>query len=345
MAKTKNSDIRYQVLDRCLRRGGYSTTQLAEAVNVELELRGYPKITALNTIRKDLDYIASNYPVIIEETHSGRNVTYHYSERDMSIYNVGLNDDDLIQFTQALSILSRFEGMPQMEWLSNTINRLRLSVDFECEGKPIVGFDDCRRLQGRQYFSQFLSAISNKTVLKIEYLKFDAEEAKYITLSPCYLKEHSRRWFLLGMTPKGDNPIVLAFDRIQSFIPLPDETYREAKGIDFNNGYFKDIVGVTRFIGQEPEEVLLEVDNERLQYITTKPIHDSQEVIETGKYRSLVRLFVIPNVELAQFILSYGSAVTVISPEYYRDYIVEQITFMIENYEDFYQDSESVHDE
>lgn len=230
--------------------------------------------------------------------------------------------------------MSRFEGMPQMDWLRHAVNRLRLSVNIELDGKPIVGFDDCRRLQGRQYFSELLSAISNKTVLSIEYQKYGADKPKTIILSPCYLKEHSRRWFLLGMTARGETPLVLAFDRIEAISALPDEPYRTADGIDFNNGYFKDIVGVTRFQDQEPEEVLLEVDNQRLPYITTKPIHDSQEVIETGAYTSIVRLFVIPNVELAQFILSYGPAVTVLSPDYYREYIQEQILYMMSNYDD-----------
>ncbi len=334
MASTKSSDIRFQVLDRCLRAGGYSTSQLAEAVNRELELRGYPIVMALNTIRKDLDHIAANYPVVIEQEHCGRSVTYHYAERDMSIYKVGLSDEEVLQFSQALSILSHFEGMPQMDWLNTALRRLRLSVNIESDGQPIVGFDDCRRLQGRQYFSQFISAITHRTVLQIEYLKFGNDTPKTIIISPCYLKEHSRRWFLLGMTAKYDHPIVLAFDRIASFTALPDENYRPAEGIDFNNGYFKDIVGVTRFHDQEPEEVLLEVDNRRLQYIITKPIHDSQEVIETGEFSSIIRLFLIPNVELAQFILSYGSAVTVLSPDYYRDYIYEQIENMMSNYEE-----------
>lgn len=344
MANTKSSDIRYQVIDRCLKRGGYSTSKLVEAVNRELEMRGYPPVTASNTIRKDLDHIAANHPVEIETVHSGRNIYYRYADPQMSIYKVGMSEEDMLQFSHALAILSRFEGMPQMEWVSRTMERLRLSLNIESEGAPIVGFDDCSRLQGRQFFSQFVSAITGRKVLGIEYLKYDAEVPKTIVLSPCYLKEHSRRWFLIGMTRHHDKPIVLAFDRIVSFRELPDEPYRPAEGIDFNNGYFKDIVGVTRFHEREPEEVLLEVDNRRLQYITTKPIHDSQEVIETGEYSSLVRLFVIPNVELAQFILSYGPAVTVLSPDYYREYIMEQIAFMIENYEEFFEDSESAHD-
>lgn len=332
MAGTKSSDIRYQVLDRCLRRGGYSTARLAEAVNRELELRGYATVTSLNTIRKDMDHMAANHQVEIVEQREGRSVTYGYSEREMSIYNVGLSDDDVVQLSQAFALLSRFDGIPQLDWVRSAISQLRLSVNIETQGVPIVGFDDCARLKGRQYFRRLLSAIHNRTVLNVQYLKYNSSEPKTFVVSPCYLKEHSRRWFLLGMTEHHDAPMVLALDRIDSVTEMPDAEYRPADGFDFNNEYFKDIVGVTRFHGQEPETVLLEVDNRRLQYLTTKPIHDSQKVIEVGEATSLVSLNVILNVELGQFLLAYGPAVTVVSPPEYREYMADMVHDMAVNY-------------
>lgn len=233
-----------------------------------------------------------------------------------------------------MNILSRFEGMNQMDWMKEFMDRFRLSVNISPDNVPVVGFDDCSRLRGREYFSTLLSAICNRQVLNVEYKKYGADTSRVYTISPCYLKEHSRRWFLLGMTERHEKPIVLAFDRIESITENHDAIYRPATDVDFNNGYLKDIVGVTRFHEQESEEVILEVDNERLQYLTTKPIHDSQELVETGEYTSKLRLFVIPNVELAQFILSYGPAVTVISPTYYREYIKDEIEYMRENYEE-----------
>lgn len=333
MANTKSSDIRLQVLDRCLRRGGYSTDQLIEAVNRELDMRGYPIVTASNTIRKDLDHIAANYPVTIEAVRNGRNITYAYEDRTMSIYKVAMTDDEMVQLTQAISLLSRFKGMPQMEWLQRAMERLRLSVDIEADGKPVVGFDDCVRLQGRQYFGRLLAAVCNKQVLCVEYRKYGDEASKFFTVSPAYLKEHSRRWFLLGMTPGHSKPIVLAFDRIESICEMPEQEFIPADGIDFNDGYFKDVVGVTRF-QHEVMDVLLEVSNERLQYFTTKPIHDSQELVSCGQHSSVLRLRVIPNIELVQMLLAYGRSLTVLGPDYLREWISMEIEDMLANYMD-----------
>ena len=118
MPHTKSSDIRYKVLDRCLRRGGYSTSDLMNEVNKELEFCGFSKITSLNTIRQDLDHIASSYPdIIIENRKTARNVTYSYKDPESSIFKLTFNDDEVAQLSQCMAILSQFEGTPQMEWM------------------------------------------------------------------------------------------------------------------------------------------------------------------------------------------------------------------------------------
>lgn len=170
MPNTKSSDIRYRVIDRCLRRGGYSTARLMKAVSKELEFQGYEPVTALNTIRNDLRYIESTYPdVNIIEARNGRNKTYAYENPESSIYKLQFNDDELGQLSQCMAILSQFEGMPQMEWLKSFLERFRLSLNIDPDGKRVVGFDENKYLVGREYFSRLLSAISNKEVLDISY--------------------------------------------------------------------------------------------------------------------------------------------------------------------------------
>lgn len=118
MPNTKSSDIRYKVLDRCLRRGGYSTARLMDAVSKELEFQGYEPVTALNTIRNDLRYIGATYPnVTIVETKSGRNKTYSYEDPNSSIYKLHLAMKNLAsyhnvwQFCQNLRDFLKWSGL------------------------------------------------------------------------------------------------------------------------------------------------------------------------------------------------------------------------------------------
>jgi predicted DNA-binding transcriptional regulator YafY len=333
MPNTKSSDIRYKVLDRCLRRGGYSTEDLKNEVNKELEEAGYEPVTALNTIRQDLLHIESNYHnVHIESKKVGRNVTYAYETPDSSIYKLQLSDEELAQLSQCMAMLAQFEGLPQMKWLQSFIERFKLSINIEANGKRVVGFDECPYLKGKELFATLLTAICEKRVLKICYKNFRVGVIKELIFHPYYIKEFNKRWFLLGITEGFDSPTNLAFDRIEKVDYLQTPAYRENTAFDFNDDYFEDIVGVTRY--EAPvEKIQIRVNNDALPYITTKPLHGSQRIITSGEDYTLIQLEVIPNYELEQLLLYYGESVTVVSPMNFKEKMRERIKRMGSNYE------------
>ncbi len=334
MPNTKSSDIRYKVLDRCLRRGGYSTSALMEEVNKELEFQGFPKVTALNTIRQDMDFIASSYPdIVIEGQKTGRNVTYSYKNPESSIFRLPFNDEELAQLTQCMAILSQFEGTPQMEWMQSFIERFKLSLNIDVDGKKVVGFDECRYLRGKEHFSTLLSAICNKQVLAISYKSFVRGTEKEVLLHPYYIKEYNNRWFLLGREHGFDSISHLAFDRIERINPTTGITYIENKDHDFNDEYFSDIIGVTKRLECEPEKIRLWVDESLYPYIQTKPLHESQKLKSHAKDGYEIEIEVRPNYELEQLILSYGERLTVIAPESLREKIKRRLNQASQNYE------------
>lgn len=334
MPNTKSSDIRYKVLDRCLRRGGYSTSELMNQVNRELELQGFPTISALNTIRQDMDYIGSSYPEInIVDKKIGRNVTYSYENPESSIFKLPFNDDELAQLSQCMAILSRFDGTPQMEWMHSFIERFKLSLNIDVDGKMVVGFDECRYLRGKEYFSTLLSAICNKRVLAIGYKSFQRGTVKEVLLHPYYLKEYNKRWFLLGQEHGFDSISHLAFDRIEHISTVTGVSFIENTKYDFNKDYFSDIIGVTKHMKSKLQKILLRVSPSLYPYIQTKPIHESQKLKKSGLNGYEIEIEVRPNYELEQQILSYGDGVSVIYPDTLRDKIKKRLTHSLKNYD------------
>lgn len=315
MPNTKSSDIRYKVLDRCLRRGGYSTAKLMETVSEELVFNGYEPVTALNTIRNDLRYIEATYPQVhIVENKSGRNKTYAYEDPDSSIYKLQFSDDELGQLSQCMAILSQFEGMPQMEWLKSFMERFKLSLNIDPDGRRVVGFDENKYLVGREYFSRLLSAISNKEVLAITYRNFKKDESKQIVIHPYYLKEYNNRWFLIAKTGNRDGISTFAFDRIESVESHKELAYIENTEYDFNDDYFTDMVGVSRPTDEPLSLVQLWVSPELTPYILTKPIHESQITKSKDDTGTIIQLKLYINYELKQLLLSYGDGVKVLLP-------------------------------
>lgn len=334
MPNTKSSDIRYKVLDRCLRRGGYSTVMLMEAVSRELEFHGFEPVTALNTIRNDLRYISSTYPnVSIVETRSGRNKTYAYEDKNSSIYKLQFNDDELGQLSQCLAILSQFEGMPQMEWLKSFMERFKLSLNIDPNGKRVVGFDENKYLVGREYFSRILSAISNREVIKIIYNSFKDDIVQTMIVHPYYIKEYNNRWFLLGMTEGFDTVSTIAFDRIENIERADGYQYKSNTVIDFNDDYFCDMIGVTKPLEQSKHSVRLKVKKSLFPYINTKPIHETQKIKSKDESGVEIEVELYINYELKQLLLSYGDGIKVLSPDFLREEMKGRLTKALAEYE------------
>lgn len=121
MPSTKNSEIRIKVIDRCLRIGGFSTQDILNEVNNELKSKNLPTVSALNTIRADMRYISHQPGVEIIKEECGTYAKYRYADPESSIYKLQLDENEISQLTQCMAMLSKFEGMPQMQWIESVL--------------------------------------------------------------------------------------------------------------------------------------------------------------------------------------------------------------------------------
>lgn len=332
MPRTKNALVRQRVIDRCLgSTKNYSIKGLMEACNRELESIGENTVTAMNTIRDDIEQIMTNYPdanVIAQRV--GRNIYYSYEDKSYSIFNIPFNDDEVAQLTQTLSILARFEGMPQFEWMDDFVNRFKSSLKLTTSNEPIVGFDENIDLKGRNFFATLFSAISNKQVLEISYKNFKhGIEQKYI-VHPYYLKQFNGRWFLIGHSDNIGRLSVFAFDRIVS-TKSNNRDYIPNTMYNFNE-YFDDMIGVTKPNEASLEVVKLWISAQRWPYVETKPLHGSQRVVSKDKNGVTIQIEVYLNRELEQLVLSFGKDIKVLSPRILQEKIHSNIMENLSNY-------------
>ena len=332
MPRTKNALVRQRVIDRCLgSTKNYSIKGLMEACNRELESIGENTVTAMNTIRDDIEQIMTNYPdanVIAQRV--GRNIYYSYEDKSYSIFNIPFNDDEVAQLTQTLSILARFEGMPQFEWMDDFVNRFKSSLKLTTSNEPIVGFDENIDLKGRNFFATLFSAISNKQVLEISYKNFKHDIVQKYIVHPYYLKQFNGRWFLMGHSDNIGKLSVFAFDRIVSTKSdnrdyIPNTTY------NFNE-YFDDMIGVTKPNEASLEIVKLWISAQRWPYVETKPLHGSQRVVSKDKNGVTIQIEVYLNRELEQLVLSFGKDIKVLSPRILQEKIHSNIMENLSNY-------------
>lgn len=318
MSSNKHAQIRYKVLDDCFsnfRRKYYFEDLLEKCNNTLREIYGVEHSgIKTRTLRADISYMrerAGEFGVEIETEDDGNGFYYRYSEKDFSIFKNGLSENDLSQLRETISILQRFKGMPDLDWMSEIVVKFEDKLKLRGASKSVVGFEENLFYSGLDWFQDLFDAIINKTVLRIQYKTFSEEEFEW-TIHPYYLKEYRNRWFLFALN-QGDNTILnIALDRIDNIEQIKGEYINSS--INFEN-YFNDIVGVT-VNPQEKEKIQLKFSKKRFPYIETKAIHPSQRYVDRDN--CIIEITVIPNKELESIILSYGNDVEVIAPDSFR---------------------------
>lgn len=329
MANVKNGAFRESIIDRCLQsRRGFSTQEIFDKCNDALEQRGEKPITALNTIRNDMRSIENRWNIIIEEIRYGREIRYRYEDPNFSIFNNPLNENEIAQLSEAVSLLRRFEGMPGFGWVEEMSAHIQKTVSTNPE--PVIGFDENKELKGKNFFTPLFKSITSKRAIKIKYHSYKNSKQIEAVIHPYYLKEYNQRWFLFALNDQYKTISNFALDRIEKIGQVKTK-YIPNTTIDFDS-YFDDVVGVTINKG-EVQTIKIWVDKEQVPYTLSKPIHQSQEVIEEREDGSVViTIEVIPNYELMKKLLSFGERIEVLSPKPLREEIMKKIEKNLENY-------------
>lgn len=330
MPNTKNYSTRLRVLDQCLRSGhAYSGKELTDFINRELELRGEPTITSRTTLMDDLLNIENEYHTTILRKKHGRQTTYQYEDPNFSIFSTELSEDDLLHLSQALDILQRFNGMPEADWVTELSARLNLCMSNHKEVRAAVGFESSMYNKGMEHFTPLFNAIRKKTTVELRYQSFRMAEPQTLIVHPYYLKQYNNRWFLFCCNGDYTNLSNYPLDRILS-VKLAHVPYRDTD-IDFDE-YFADMIGVSCRNGQEPEDVVLRFPKDQYKYVSTKPWHGSQKIVDENSSTITLQLHVVLNYELEQKILSFGQYVEVLSPKQLREQIKDRLNQSLQQY-------------
>lgn len=334
MPVNKNALIRYQALDKCFSNWGrkYFIEDLVEACNQALyEYTGNTEGVKKRQVYDDIRFMESEqgYSIPLERLREGKRVYYRYADRNFSINNKIIDESEVNQLKEALSVLKKFKGLPQFEWIEEILMRLESLSYTGYPENSVVEFEQNPYLKGLEFFNELFQAIIYKKVLRITYKSYKDKKAKELKIHPYFLKQYNNRWFLFGFNPELNKITTLALDRIKKIKETKD-SYIINKTIDFDE-YFYDVVGVS-VLDTEPLEVILKVKYPRYLYIESKPIHGSQILVKKNKQWAIFKYKLQINNELVSLIFSFSDDMVVMQPVELRDKIIDKAEKMIENY-------------
>lgn len=285
-------------------------------------------------IFEDIKFMESDtgWSIPLERKKDGKKVYYRYENSSFSINKQPLTDEEAQQLQTVILTLSRFRGLPSNEWVEEVISNLEWRFNLKGKDENVISFEQNQNLKGLEFLSDVIDAASNHQSLRIEYhnYKNGGKDISCI-VHPYYVKQYNNRWFLFGLDNKRKEISNLALDRIVSIQVALDIAFIPNETIDFEH-YFDDVVGVS--IPKDDvkkDTIVLRFTEARFPYVTSKPIHKSQTVV--NEEECTVALNIKPTRELEQQVLSFGSDVEVISPEAFRAQIAEKIA---ENYKKYF---------
>ena len=312
MADNKHALIRYETIDQCLSntRKVYHWQELLDACNDEI-LRHYGEGgIKKRQLYKDLEYMKEHFDAPIESVPDGRRTIIQYANPDFSIRNRLLSQDDLSKLKDTVSFLSQFAGEP-FDWIQDIAEKLSVEFQNNDDIMSFVSFQQNQNVLGMKHFSPIVNAISAKKAIEFRYKPYSQDEI-LVTMSPHFLKQYKHRWYVLGYVEALDYVPNFALDRIKGKVKMSKQPFVESE-IDYQNGFFDDIVGVTHYKNGILEKIVLQVDDDYIGYFESNPIHDSLRPVK-GKpgYYSMRVVF---NLELATAIFAHMHKIRLVSDE------------------------------
>lgn len=333
MSVTKNAQLRFNILDKCFSnfQRNYTYNDLLKEVNNVLIENGSEGIK-LRQLQYDIKFMESDagFGIELEEgLKIGKKKIFKYSDKKFSIADHPLNQNDIDQLQTTIQILSRYKHREEFKWIEEFIPRMEIAFDLVSgSDEEIIGYEENPDLEGREHLGELFNSILKKKVVQLEYAPFGKMSEVFI-IHPYYLKQYNSRWFLFCYNEKYEAISNYPLDRIVNF-EENGKSYKPAKfgWID----YFEDIIGVTKPIDLKPEDIKLKFSADRIKYILTKPLHGTQKLDRTDLDKRTIIINVIPNFELYQLILSFGSDVEVIAPKFVRSKIIDHSSKLSLNY-------------
>lgn len=333
MPLSKNSFIRYQIIDACLRnkQRPFPTIELL----IEKCQERLDRTISLSAIEKDLramrELSEPGYyaPIAYDRLKRG----YYYTDPGYSIGNIMLKDADIDAIEFAARILRQFRGFSIVGRYAEAIDRILDVVDVrrllsQEEFEEFVQFETPVYVEGSAFIEPVISAIKEQQVLKIGHQSFSKAEAAIRVVHPYLLKEYRNRWYIVGLDDEINEIRTFGLDRVKSLeiVAIP---FRRS---DFNSrDYFRYTIGMIA-PQDKPPVIRLEFRRQQAQYLLTQPIHASQKIVRKTKDAVVFSFQVHPTYEFIAFVLGYGKDVKVLSPHGLRNELQNLISKMAELY-------------
>lgn len=322
MSQIKNAQIRYRIIDKCIR-NPYKPFPSKEELRAACEENLYGSSEKENicdsTIEKDLFAMRMEHDAPIK--YSKKNKGYYYEDEDYSIDDIPLTQDDIESIKFAVNTLSQFRESEIFKQFGFAIDKIfdRVNISqnpMSTDLDNFVQFQETLATSGNEFLPLLLAAIREKKIIAFDYESFISAQKKTRRCIPLLLKEYDNRWYCITFDFSKNAIITFALERMSDLSILDEQSDIH---IEFDaKSFFEHAVGITGNIG-EPVIVKFQANTVAAKYIQSKPFHKSQRLALQDKDFSIFELKVLLSEELIRNLLSFSHEIEVLEPSELRN--------------------------
>ncbi|PKQ44208.1 helix-turn-helix transcriptional regulator [Confluentibacter flavum] len=309
MANSKQSSLRYQIINRELRRNDYvKTKQLVNAIKNYVGVKVSEK-----TINNDINDMIDDPVLQAPIGYCNSRKAYYYIDSEYTISKFGLKEEDISALTFYAQNFNQYKDYEVFKDFSSAIEKImnavtiRKGISENDKAKVIVQTENSSVLTGNEWIPKIVEAIDTNSIIELEYKKFGDRDSKNSKIHPYLLKEDRHRWYLIGMNHKG--VVTYGLDRIQE-LKILNERFIPCV-FDFED-YFRYSFGVT--VEGAAIEVILKFKPLQGNYLKTLKIHSTQQILIDTDKEFCISVKVQPSWEFYEKVLGYGDNVEILSP-------------------------------
>ena len=287
---------------------------------VELLSRGKP--LSLKEINEHWEYSSLYDGEIIPKTF-GR-----YKDYISNVFAIDI-EYDLHTKRYYIANLSDIKGNAIYRYLLSAFH-IQGMVELAVKHKDKVVLEDPP--SGVEHLHTILEAIDQSQLIEFDYHSFNKRTVTHQRLIPCFLKTWEQRWYLVAEPLSRKTPSVFALERISN-LRMIQEKHLPSPGIDAQT-YFDACYGINHE-DTEAKLIKIKVYGTQVDYVKARPIHSSQQEIETDDGWSIFSYWLKPSYNFYQNLLWHREKLEVLEPESVRGEMKEIVDNLVKRYNTF----------
>ena len=278
---------------------------------------------------KDISYLWSRSPLnTVGENYLPERTFHNHREAIFDTFGIEIKCDRSLGYYIANSDDLEADGIRQ--WLLESLSMNNLLNETK-DMRDRILFEKIPSSQ--KWLPVIVNAMRDGKVIEMTYQSFWRDEPNTYKAKPYCLKLFKQRWYMLAKSEGKDEPRIYALDERMLNVVQTDLGYKLPTKFNAEK-FFADYFGIIVGTDYEPTEVRIRVAKDQENYFDTLPLHDSQRKVEaeSNEDYTVYRYHLATTFDFKQEILSRGPAVAVLSPEYFRQEVLDDIKNMVSNY-------------